>query len=371
MDVTIGTPAQHFNVLFDTGSANLGIPSSRCTTCGQGKPFSETSSTFKTVAYGSSTCQKCSPVGFFESTRKCVFGEPERTLDASCGYYITYGGGSSAISGSLGSDTVCIEGICVANHSFMLVDDSVPAGGFFDEPQDGIIGFAHEFNACNPTCTTPIYDDISKSKGLPDLFGVCLTPSNGGRLDLGYSNTSRYTGEMLYTKVTMKRWYNMHLLDVQLNSKSIGVPSYLYWTTNDVIGAFIDSGTSVILLNPYAWSQLVSAFQHDYASLPGMSGPNSIFGSQGTCISSSTMGNSLKLFPDLEFEFPHENGAGTFKLTVPPTSYWIAVQGEYCFGVGSAIGVGAVLGDTFMQNFYIEHDRINGRVGFANLSSCQ
>jgi hypothetical protein len=32
--LTVGTPAQTFQVIFDTGSANLWIPAANCTNCG-------------------------------------------------------------------------------------------------------------------------------------------------------------------------------------------------------------------------------------------------------------------------------------------------------------------------------------------------
>jgi hypothetical protein len=47
--ISIGTPLQQFDVLFDTGSANLWVPSSRCGRCNHKKYDSSRSSTYREV----------------------------------------------------------------------------------------------------------------------------------------------------------------------------------------------------------------------------------------------------------------------------------------------------------------------------------
>lgn len=42
----------------------------------------------------------------------------------------------------------------------------------------------------------------------------------------------------------------------------------------------------------------------------------------------------------------------------------------YPTGIGPAVGVGLVLGDVFMENFYTVFDRGNSRLGFAPIASC-
>lgn len=41
-------------------------------------------------------------------------------------------------------------------------------------------------------------------------------------------------------------------------------------------------------------------------------------------------------------------------------------------GIGGIPSVGVVLGDVFMENYYIVHDRVNQQVGFApvNQANC-
>jgi len=71
------------------------------------------------------------------------------------------------------------------------------------------------------------------------------------------------------------------------------------------------------------------------------------------------------------FSFNSATDTSTFvSLPVPPQSYFFHQQGQYCFAVQSVIGIGVVLGDAFMENFYIAHDRANNRVGFAPVAKC-
>eukprot|EP01126_Amoeba_proteus_P061998 TRINITY_DN8374_c0_g2_i3.p1 TRINITY_DN8374_c0_g2~~TRINITY_DN8374_c0_g2_i3.p1 ORF type:complete len:265 (+),score=33.57 TRINITY_DN8374_c0_g2_i3:106-900(+) len=195
-EVTIGTPPVTFSLLIDSGSSNLAIPLVNCTTCGgQGVQHFDPSrsSTFEQVSCNEPACLKCSPESYFHDTAKCVFGQP-LCNDDKCGYGITYGGGSSGIAGWIGRDTVCFGGFCVPAHNIILITREVPSNSFSSPPTDGILGLAFEMNACNPTCTTPIMDHISADLGVQNIFAMCLTPTNGGVLDLGKIDPNKYTG---------------------------------------------------------------------------------------------------------------------------------------------------------------------------------
>ena len=65
-----------------------------------------------------------------------------------------------------------------------------------------------------------------------------------------------------------------------------------------------------------------------------------------------------------------ELGAPSFTLTVPPTSYLGLQAGQYCFGIDVAVGVGMILGDVVMENYYVVFDKTNSRLGFAPVAKC-
>ena len=80
---------------------------------------------------------------------------------------------------------------------------------------------AYIMNSCNPTCVDVLYDTVSEDLSLPNYFGMCLSASNGGSIDLGYINSTKYTGDLQYTPINMERWFNIILEDIQIGGISI------------------------------------------------------------------------------------------------------------------------------------------------------
>jgi hypothetical protein len=166
--------------------------------------------------------------------------------------------------------------------------------------------------------------------------------------------------------VTQKRWWNIHVLDIKVGGKSINVPEYFYWTTNDVIGGFVDSGTSVFLVAPVVYSEIQRVFQENYSGLPGVA--HVLF--SGGCVPAAEMGDKVKLFPNVTVSLPDENTGAAFSLGMPPESYLLFANDAYCLGIVGNPGTGIILGDVFMENYYIVFDKQKNRLGFAPLTKC-
>ncbi|NWX32964.1 PEPC protein, partial [Notiomystis cincta] len=108
-EIGIGTPAQNFLVIFDTGSANLWVPSTSCQSpaCGAHARFNHSlSSTF---------------------------------LGIGVSYTLSYGFGD--VSVALGCDTVTIQNITLRSQEFGLSLDE-PSRPFYYLGFDGILGLA-------------------------------------------------------------------------------------------------------------------------------------------------------------------------------------------------------------------------------------
>jgi len=369
----VGTPAITVEMLIDTGSANTAIPVLGCPTCGSNisNYFDPSaSSTFKSMTCSSAACQTCTPTSSSCTDCSDFFGNSycSSSSPQNCGFGITYGGGGTALQGYYGYDQACFGSLCT-NVTLSLIENEYPPSNMDTGESTGILGLASEFNACNPTCVPPILDEYVGAGLTTNLFSICLNPSSGGVLDIGSINSARYTGSLQYAPMTLDRWYNIALLDIQIGGFSIGIPPFIYATTNDVIGTFVDSGTSVILMNSVSFESFSDTFIQHFSSLPGVS-RDGFFGSPA-CILKSKIGQ-ISSYPNVTFVVQSHDASSPISLPVPPSSYLIPSDGLYCLGIGGIPSVGVVLGDVFMENYYVVHDRVNQQVGFApvNAQNC-
>ncbi|KAF1662191.1 Gastricsin, partial [Aptenodytes patagonicus] len=109
-EISIGTPPQNFLVLFDTGSANLWVPSTYCQT------------------------PACVNHATFNHSLSSTFSGIGAT------YTLIYGFGDLSVA--LGYDTVTIQNIVIRNQEFGLSLDE-PSRPFYYLDFDGILGMAY------------------------------------------------------------------------------------------------------------------------------------------------------------------------------------------------------------------------------------
>eukprot|EP00026_Physarum_polycephalum_P009272 Phypoly_transcript_09388.p1 GENE.Phypoly_transcript_09388~~Phypoly_transcript_09388.p1 ORF type:complete len:434 (+),score=43.22 Phypoly_transcript_09388:94-1395(+) len=364
-NITIGTPPQPFSLLVDTGSSNLVVPAKGCSTCGSSFFNPTLSSSYQATSCQSKECLICNPNGGID---ECVFGKPYCLAGTSnCAFGISYGGGSSLLQGFWATDKVCLGSLCTTA-TFGMGTAEYPPSSFSSGEMDGILGLASPFNACNPTCVTTLLDSYVEEHLVSNFYSMCLTGSNGGIIDLGEIVASRYTGTIQYAPIEVERWFNIILHDILVGKTTLGLPPFSYATTNDVIGTFVDSGTSIILFSPLIFGQLQNVFQTLNCHLPGVCGNISLF--TGECYPQKQIQPLLESYPDLVFVVQGE-GSANLTLSVPASSYLLLVEDQYCLGLQAVPGVGVVLGDLFMENYYIVFDRENLRLGFAPIASCQ
>ncbi|GAA5909327.1 uncharacterized protein JCM6883_005843 [Sporobolomyces salmoneus] len=309
--LSIGAPSQPFHINFDTGSSDLWVPSTKCTSaaCAPHEKYDPSKS----------------------STAKSV---PDRKLS------ITYGDGSST-QGVVYTDTVTIGGMSINSQMFGVAN--ALTSDFATDPYDGLMGMA--FSSISTMGATTVFESLTKqAKLVANQFSFYLA-SVGSRLYLGGLDSSMFkAGTTKYYPVTNAGYW---LLDAKVNVEGTQVGSV------GTFSAIIDTGTSVIV----APTADAAAF---WAQVPN----SGVYGSGYYTYDCASP-------PQVSFSF----GAGFAEQWAVSESSWnlgkVSSGSSRCVGavVGADIGIsGWVLGDAFLENVYSTFDLDAKAVGFSDLA---
>ncbi|XP_040059424.2 pepsin A [Gasterosteus aculeatus] len=205
-EIGIGSPPQIFKVLFDTGSADLWIPSVSCT---------------------SSACETHSQ---YNSSASSTFQASANTFHIS--YY------SGFTSGSTGYELIKISNLYVDHQIFGLTDTEA---GFLEfQPWDGILGLA--FPGLSNEGGTPLFNNLWNQGKIPqNMFSMYLSSSvEGSALVLGGLDSTYYTGTMNWIPLYQaSNFWNIQIQSITINGNTVACSGNCVAT--------VDSGTSLIL----------------------------------------------------------------------------------------------------------------------------
>ncbi|XP_037960442.1 lysosomal aspartic protease-like [Teleopsis dalmanni] len=303
--IGIGTPAQTFTVIFDTGSSNLWVPSSSC-------PSSDTA------------CQNHNKYDGSASSTYVYNGES---------FSIAYGTGS--LSGYLVQDTVTIGDMSITGQTFGAAT-SEPGSTFVDAVFDGIFGLAYQ-SIAQDNVVPPFYNMWSQNLIDSNVFSVYLaragSSSNGGELIFGGTDSSYYTGAMTYVPISSESYWEFSVNSIAVN----GV------TVCEGCQAIADTGTSLIAV-PYG---VYESVQNAIGAQPNEMGEYFV-----DC-------SSISSLPTM-----YLNIGGT-QMSLAPSDYIVDTDGG-CMSGFETIGTSFwILGDVFLGKYYAEFDMGNSRIGFA------
>jgi hypothetical protein len=306
--ISLGTPEQKFDVIFDTGSSDLWVAGSKCdSSCGRHAKF-DSSKSSSYVANGT------------------VF-------------HIEYGSGP--VSGYESADTCSAGGLAIQNQIFAEVTDASGLGAAFQMGKfDGILGLAFPILSVNKVPTV-FQNMVSQGLVKEAQFAFYLgnAESDLGELTLGGTDPNHYTGSFTWVPLKAATYWEITL--GEMNAGGVGyVPA-------GGQNAIVDSGTSIL------------------------TGPADIVKSLATAIGGKEIiageylisCNTRKL-PNFDFVI---NG-NTYTLT--PEDYLIP-DGNVCLlgimgmDIPAPTGPLWILGDVFMRKYYTVFDVANTRVGFA------
>nr|XP_014722413.2 pepsin II-4-like [Equus asinus] len=306
--ISIGTPPQEFTVIFDTGSSNLWVPSTYCSSlaCYDHKRFNpEKSSTYQATSESIS---------------------------------ITYGTGS--MTGILGYDTVRVGGIEDTNQIFGL-SEKEPGFFLFLAPFDGILGLGYP--SISASGATPVFDNIW-DQGLvsQDLFSVYLSSDDesGSVVMFGGIDSSYYTGSLHWVPVTTEGYWQITVDSITINGESIACSGGCQ--------AIVDTGTS-LLAGPTS----------------GIDNIQSYIGARKDLLGEEVIScSAIDSLPDIVFTM---NGV---EFPLPPSAYILkeddsCISGFEGMDLDTSSGELWILGDVFIRQYFTVFDRANNQVGLA------
>lgn len=215
-EISLGTPPQSFKVILDTGSSNLWVPSTQCTSiaCFLHDKYDSSSS---------STYQK-----------------------NGSDFEIRYGSGS--MKGFVSNDVLQIGDLKVKNQDFAEAT-SEPGLAFAFGKFDGILGLGYDTISVNHI-VPPFYNMINQGLLDEPVFAFYLgdvADKQGSEATFGGIDESHYTGKLIKLPLRRKAYW-----EVDLDAITFGKET----AETENVGVILDTGTSLIAL-PSAMAELL------------------------------------------------------------------------------------------------------------------
>lgn len=209
-EIGLGTPPQKFTVIFDTGSSNLWVPSSKC--------------------YFSFPC-------YFHSKYKSRKSSTYTKIGKSC--RINYGSGS--IFGFFSQDNVKVGDLIVKDQVFIEAKREASIS-FLLGKFDGILGLGfQEISVGN--VTPPWYNMVNQDLVEQQVFSFWLNRDQenevGGEIVFGGVDPQHFKEKHTYVPLTQKGYWQFEMGDILIGNYSAGF-------CEGGCAAIVDSGTSLL-----------------------------------------------------------------------------------------------------------------------------
>ncbi|CAK9175774.1 unnamed protein product [Ilex paraguariensis] len=209
-EIGIGSPPQHFSVVFDTGSSNLWVPSSKC--------------------YFSIAC-------YIHNKYRSRLSSTYTKIGKSC--KIPYGSGS--IHGFFSQDNTEVGDIVIRDQVFAEVSRE----GFFTfllARFDGILGLGFQDRAVGRV--TPVwYNMVLQGLVSKQIFSFWLNRDpkspTGGEIIFGGVDWTHFRGDHIFVPVTRNGYWQIEVGDILIANNSTGL-------CEGGCAAIVDSGTSFL-----------------------------------------------------------------------------------------------------------------------------
>jgi hypothetical protein len=312
--VSIGNPAQTFQVIFDTGSSNLWVPKVGCSHCGN--PF-----------FGKKTK--------YNHDSSDTYGEDGGDFE------IRYGSGS--VSGFFSQDSVTLaDDIVVTGQRFAEVQDAGGLGMAYALGKfDGILGLG--FTSISVDGTTTVFENAIDQHAVDQpVFSFYLGDNAPGELVFGGYDASKMASDLTYVKLLSATYW-----EIGLDAVTAGTYNMDPNADGSPVTAIVDSGTS-LCVGP---KKEVTAMALSIGATANIMGEYTV-----DCA-------TLDSLPDIVFTIDGND------YTVPGKSAVLQAQGMCLFAfVGMDFGGRGpqwILGDVFMRQYVTVFNYLDQTIGFA------
>jgi len=324
-----GNPESIINVVFDSGSTNLWIASTLCT---------------------SDSCNSRNQYNPYDSK---TYKEPEEPVHLD----ITFGTGE--LRGPQGIDDLHVGPYTVKKQTFGIIEDEL--GEVFQEIAfEGILGLG--FPSMSAHGVTPFFDNVMSQdvlKGHNEVsFFMTKLPDTASAVFFGGVDDRFFQGDVIYFPVSQEHYWSCDLLDFKVGEQSHtdflefkGSPESLVegaGTGPRVSKLILDTGTTYFTAPPGLFRQVMD-------KLP-------------SCDCSD-----IHKYPDLHYIMKDVEGK-VHDVAIPPTTYMVSSDGDgWCdlsfmeIPVPDKYGPAFIFGEVFMREFYTVFNRGNGAPGSATV----
>jgi hypothetical protein len=331
--VEIGTPAQSFNVIMDTGSSDLWVVDS--------------------------VCKECTGLTTYQ------VGESSTLKETSSPFNVSYGSGD--VNGVIATETVSMAGFTTTEQYFGLVEETISTDStsgsttLLDAPLSGIMGLAWLFLSVAAPTTVPWWQRLAESTWTDKRFAFFMkrfrwdnnatrVEEDGGEVVFGGVNSSMYTGDINYIDIAKsdQDYWRIPVDAVTVNGKNMDY-------STSASSAVIDTGTTMIAGPPTLVAKV-------YSSIPKARAISNMQGYYAYPCSTNieftmTFGGVTYTVDNEDFNMGPIDTAGTYCL-----------GSLFDFEPRLTSPVRWIVGAAFLKNVYSIYRYDPSAVGFAQLA---